>query len=142
MSMPTPGGTGAPPPPPPPPPLSNEPQPLMPLVKFDFEAAHDMSAQLRFTANSMREMQALIEKELPFTTDSWTGSFRANFDEEAALRLLDLQNQADQLTAEATRIEALAYEAEAANQSINAQNQAIEQNNAAIAARAHFRPPA
>lgn len=128
MSAPSPGGASGPPSPGGPP----SPEPFIQPVAFDYDAAQQMSTQLQATANSLNEMAAVIQKELPATTDQWAGTLRADFDVDTMQILAAIQAQAEQYLLMASQIEAGAWEAQATNQSINAQNEAIAQHNTSL----------
>ena len=81
--------------------------------RFDFEAADVAADELLLTSQSLLEVVALLELDVPVVTEDWTGRFREVFDVEMLGQDVSLRMLADALFALATLVRAKAIEASA-----------------------------
>ena len=82
--------------------------------RFDFGAADDAVKELTQTAQSLLQVAAVMETDIPVITEDWRGRFREVFDVDSAKSDISLRVLADDLLALAASIRAGAIEASTA----------------------------
>lgn len=82
--------------------------------RFDFHAADEAVRQLELTAQSLLEAVAVVEHDIPTTTEDWRGRFREVFDVETARQTVAARLLAGDMLAMAAQVRAEAVLAAAA----------------------------
>jgi hypothetical protein len=82
--------------------------------RFDFEAADTAARELELTGQSLLEVAALLEADVPVVAEDWEGRFREVFDVESMLHDIGARTLANDMLLLAAAIRAKAVEAAAA----------------------------
>jgi hypothetical protein len=82
--------------------------------RFDFEAADTAARELELTGQSLMEVAALLEADVPVVAEDWEGRLREVFDVESMLHDTAARTLANDMLLLAAAIRAKAVEAAAA----------------------------